>query len=105
MREASPRALSVLAHVVEITLGDDSKRADRRQRAAFGAVNLVHAVTLAYLLSVASSREVEILVNTSREFALIAVSLACCRRGCRSCGPRSRRGLYRRRIEDRTCPT
>ncbi len=50
MLEAPPRALRVVTQVVEIALGDHSKCADRRQRAALGAVDLVHAVTLAYLL-------------------------------------------------------
>jgi hypothetical protein len=58
--DASPRALGIVADVVKITLGDDPKRADRRQRAALGAVDLVDALTVVYLLSIAPARKVEI---------------------------------------------
>ena len=46
MLEASSRALRIVADVVKITLGDDPKRADRRQRAALGTVDLVDTVAL-----------------------------------------------------------
>ncbi len=61
MLEGSSRALRVVAEVVKIALGNDAKRADRRQRAAVGAVDFVDAVTLAHLLSLAAARQVEVL--------------------------------------------
>jgi hypothetical protein len=74
--EASPRALGVVADVVKITLGDDPKRADRRQRAALGSVDFVDAFTVTYLPSIAPLRKVEV----SREhvsWMVVSVALAC----------------------------
>ena len=51
----------VVADVVQIALGDDSKRADRRQHAALGAVDLVDTVALPNGPALASTWEVEIL--------------------------------------------
>ena len=61
MLEASSRALRVVAEVVEIAFGNDAKRADGRQRAALGAVDLVDAVALANRPALASARQVEVL--------------------------------------------
>ena len=53
--------MALVADVVKIALGDDPKRADRRQRAALGAVDLVHTVALPNRSALASTWEVEIL--------------------------------------------
>ena len=105
MPKAPPRALSVLTQVVEITLGDHSKRADRRQRAAFGAVDLVHAVTLAYRLPLASTREVEIRrERVTRMFIRRSRSLAAPRLP-KLRSQESPRSLPSSDFEGRTCPT
>jgi hypothetical protein len=59
--EASSRALGVVADVVKVALGDDSKRPDRCQRAALGTVDLVDTVALPNRSPLASTWEVEIL--------------------------------------------
>lgn len=45
---------------MKVNLCDDPKRADRLQRAALGAINLVDALMVACLLSIAPAREIEI---------------------------------------------
>jgi hypothetical protein len=59
--KASPRALRIVADVVKITLGDDSKHADRRQRAAVAPVELVDTLALPNRSALASTWEVEVL--------------------------------------------
>jgi hypothetical protein len=59
--EASPGTLGVFTQVMKIALGDYTKRADRRQRAALGAVDLVDAVALSDRSTFMSARQVEIL--------------------------------------------
>src|SRR5882672_3737961 len=62
---------------VAVALGDDPKRADRRQRAALGAVDVVDAFTVAHLLSIAPSRKVEIPREHVTSIALlISVAIA-----------------------------
>ena len=76
MLEASPRALGVVADVVKIASGDHPKYADRRQATALGAVDLVDAVTVAYLFSITSTRKLEIpREHVTRK--IFAVSLTC----------------------------
>lgn len=55
------QVLCVISDVVQIALGDDPKSADRRQRAALGAIDLVHTVALPDRPAIASTWEVEIL--------------------------------------------
>jgi hypothetical protein len=57
---------------MQIALGDDPKGADRRQRAALGAIDLVHTVTLPDRPTLASTWEVEIL----REY-VARVTIGC----------------------------
>ena len=61
MLEASSRALRVVAEVVKIAFGNDSKRANGRERAALVAVDLVDAVTVAYRSALGPARQVEML--------------------------------------------
>jgi hypothetical protein len=75
--EASPRALRIVADVVKITLGDDPKRADRRQRAALAAVDLVRTVALPNRSALASTWEVDILREyVTRVAFLIPIAIA-----------------------------
>jgi hypothetical protein len=61
----------------EIALGDDTKRADRCQRAALGGVDLVDTVTIPNWSALASMWEVEVLrEHVTRVAFLIAPTVA-----------------------------
>src|SRR5687768_12295992 len=63
---------------MQIALGDDSKRADRRQRAALCAIDLVHPITIPNRSARASTWEIEILREHITRVAIL-VSIAITR--------------------------
>ena len=78
--EGSLRALRVVAKVMKIALGNDSKRPDGRQRAAFLAVDLVHSVALANRSSLTSARQVEVLREDVARVRTLSISIPAIRR-------------------------
>jgi hypothetical protein len=75
--EASPRVLGIVPDVVQVALGDDSKRPDRCQRAALGTVDLIDTVALPNRSAFASTWEVEILREyVTRVTFLLPIAIA-----------------------------
>jgi hypothetical protein len=78
--ETSSRALRVVAKVVKIALGDDSKCPDGRQRAALLAVDLVHSVAPANRSSLTSVRQVEAFREDVAWVRTLSISIPAIRR-------------------------
>jgi hypothetical protein len=61
---------------VQIAFGDDPKRADRRQRAALCAIDLVHSITITNRSPLASTWEIKILrENITRVAILVSIAI------------------------------
>ena len=68
----------VVSEVVEIAFRNDAERADGRERAAFGAVDLVDAVALPDRSALTAPRQVEIpRERVARISFLVSVALTC----------------------------
>ena len=86
----SDASFGIVAQVVQIALGHNPKRANGRQHAALGAVDLVDTVALPNRPALASARQVEVPREHVAWIALVVpVAIAACCRGCRGCGPMS----------------
>jgi hypothetical protein len=60
MSSAPTRTVGIVAQVVQIAFGDDPERADGRQHAALGAVDLVDTVALPNGPALTPTRQVEV---------------------------------------------
>jgi hypothetical protein len=65
-----------VAWIVEVAFRDHSKRANRRERAALGAIELVHTVAVADQLASVSAWEVKVLREHVARF-VIARAVRC----------------------------
>ncbi|PYR95529.1 MAG: hypothetical protein DMF84_00795 [Acidobacteria bacterium] len=77
MAEASANVLRLVAGLVQVAFGKHPKRADRRQHAALGTVDLIDPVALPDQFALVAARQVEILSkHVARVGFVIAIALA-----------------------------